>query len=114
MEGCLEQNDMKDLPEDLDGFLDVYEARRGRMRERLISVLGREPGSLIEAGPATESGEPVLPDSTPRVIARTPSLQSMSASVSASSVRWRHLGSADGLGEPLGCAKCHRRSATVS
>ena len=63
LEGYLEQNDMKDLPEGLDGFLDFYEARRGRLRERLISVLGREPGSLIEAGPPTESGEPVLPDS---------------------------------------------------
>jgi hypothetical protein len=49
--GYLEQNDMADLPEDLDGFLDFYENRRERLRERLVAVLGREPGSLTESPP---------------------------------------------------------------
>jgi hypothetical protein len=46
--GYLEQNDMVDLPDDLAGFLDFYERRRARLRERLVAVLGREPGSLTE------------------------------------------------------------------
>ncbi|MDQ6805759.1 MAG: DUF262 domain-containing protein [Actinomycetota bacterium] len=54
--GYLEQNDMADLPEDLDGFLDFYEQRRDRLRERLVGVLGREPGSLAEA-PIVVSGQ---------------------------------------------------------
>lgn len=49
--GYLEQNDMVELPEDLDGFLDFYERRRERLRERLVAVLGREPGSLTESPP---------------------------------------------------------------
>ena len=40
---------MVDLPEALHGFLDFYEARRERLRQRLVGVLGREPGSLAEA-----------------------------------------------------------------
>jgi hypothetical protein len=46
--GYLEQNDMHDLSEDLAGFLDFYDARRDRLRRRLVAVLGREPGSLFE------------------------------------------------------------------
>jgi hypothetical protein len=48
LSGYLEQNDMPDLPEDLEGFLDFFERRRARLRERLVAVLGREPGSLAE------------------------------------------------------------------
>lgn len=44
----LEENDTADLPEDLEGFLDFYEARRERLKTRLVAVLGREPGSLSE------------------------------------------------------------------
>jgi hypothetical protein len=40
-------NDMRDLPEDLRGFLGFFEARRERMRRRLLSVLGSEPGTLV-------------------------------------------------------------------
>jgi hypothetical protein len=46
--GYLEQNDMADLPEDLAGFKQFYEARRKRLRARLLAVLGSEPGSLSE------------------------------------------------------------------
>jgi hypothetical protein len=55
LQGYLEQNDMLDVPESLDGFLDFYDRRRERLRKRLIDVLGREPGSLVEApaSPAT-------------------------------------------------------------
>lgn len=42
----LDQNDMADAPEDLSGFLEFYDGRRERMRARLLSVLGRDPGSL--------------------------------------------------------------------
>jgi hypothetical protein len=48
LRGYLEQNDMVDLPETLDGFLDFYDNRRERLRHRLVAVLGREPGSLAE------------------------------------------------------------------
>jgi hypothetical protein len=48
---------MIDLPEDLDGFLDFYEARRDRLRARLVAVLGREPGSLSES-PSAVSAAP--------------------------------------------------------
>jgi hypothetical protein len=48
LRGYLEQNHMEDIPEDLDGFLGFYEARRDRLRQRLVTVLGREPGSLAE------------------------------------------------------------------
>lgn len=48
LNGYLEQNDMADLPDNLAGFLNFYECRRERLRERLIAVLGREPGSLTE------------------------------------------------------------------
>jgi hypothetical protein len=51
LHGYLEQNDMSDLPEDLEGFLDFYERRRERLRTRLVAVLGRDPGSLSEAQP---------------------------------------------------------------
>jgi hypothetical protein len=50
LQGYLEQNDMLDLPADLDGFLAFYDARRERLRQRLVAVLGREPGSLGEPG----------------------------------------------------------------
>ncbi|MEZ5076978.1 MAG: DUF262 domain-containing protein [Solirubrobacterales bacterium] len=51
LQGYLEQNDMGDAPDDLAGFLDFYEARRERLRQRLVSVLGREPGTLVETPP---------------------------------------------------------------
>jgi len=47
LRGYLEQNDMVDIPDDLAGFLDFSERRRARL-ERLVAVLGREPGSLTE------------------------------------------------------------------
>jgi hypothetical protein len=47
--GYLEQNDMSDLPEDLSGFRAFFDARRERLRARLLEVLGREPGSLVES-----------------------------------------------------------------
>jgi len=49
LRGYLSQNDMADLPEGLDGFLAFFDQRRDRLRQRLVSVLGREPGSLLEA-----------------------------------------------------------------
>ena len=49
LRGYLEQNDMLDLPDSLEGFLDFFDARRERLRDRLVAVLGREPGSLAEA-----------------------------------------------------------------
>jgi hypothetical protein len=55
LQGYFEQNDMLDLPDDLDGFLDFYERRRGRLRERFVAVLGREPGSLTEAPAGVEA-----------------------------------------------------------
>jgi hypothetical protein len=48
LNGYLEQNDMVDVPEGLQGFLEFYERRRERIRERLVAVLGAEPGSLEE------------------------------------------------------------------
>lgn len=62
LRGYLEQNDMAELPEDLDGFLDFYERRRERLRERLVTVLGREPGSLTESPPAAADIENPLDD----------------------------------------------------
>lgn len=47
-ESYLERNDMKDAPDELDGFLDFYRARRDRLAERLVAVLGRAPGTLAE------------------------------------------------------------------
>lgn len=47
--GYLEQNDMQDAPEDLVGFRDFFNRRRARLRTRLVAVLGREPGSLVES-----------------------------------------------------------------
>jgi hypothetical protein len=49
--GYLEQNDMADLPQSLDGFRVFFDARRERLRARLLEVLGREPGSLAEPIP---------------------------------------------------------------
>jgi len=46
LHGYLEQNDMVDLPEGLDGFLAFYDKRRDRLRNRLVAVLGNQPGSL--------------------------------------------------------------------
>jgi hypothetical protein len=48
LKGYLEQNDMVDAPEGLEGFVEFYERRRERIRERLVAVLGAEPGSLEE------------------------------------------------------------------
>lgn len=48
LDGYLQRNDMSDLPADLQGFLDFFEARRGRLRRRLVRVLGRPPGSLSD------------------------------------------------------------------
>lgn len=47
LRGYLESNDMEDLPAGLEGFVTFYNARRERMRDRLVAVLGREPGSLV-------------------------------------------------------------------
>lgn len=58
LRGYLEQNDMADLTEDLSGFLDFYEKRRLRMRERLVAVLGREPGSLEAPAVDATDGDP--------------------------------------------------------
>jgi hypothetical protein len=46
LQGYPEQNDMPNLPEGLDGFLVFHEHRRARLRDRLVAILGREPGSL--------------------------------------------------------------------
>jgi hypothetical protein len=46
LRGYLEQNDMIDLPDGLEGFLAFYDQRRGRIKHRLVAILGREPGSL--------------------------------------------------------------------
>lgn len=59
LQGYLDQNDMADLPEDLAGFLDFYESRRERLRDRLIAVLGREPGSL--GAPQAEAAHVSVP-----------------------------------------------------
>jgi Protein of unknown function DUF262 len=63
LHGYLEQNDMTDLPQGLDGFLEFFGRRRARLGERLIVVLGREPGSLAEEspGPAVASPHPASP-----------------------------------------------------
>jgi len=45
----LDQNDMADLPAELPGFTEFYDARRARLRDRLLAVLSRPPGSLDEA-----------------------------------------------------------------
>jgi hypothetical protein len=34
------ENDLADLPDTLDGFLEFFAARRSRMRQRLIAALG--------------------------------------------------------------------------
>lgn len=46
--GYLGRNDMADVPASLSGFLDFYRARRERVAQRLLAVLGRAPGSLEE------------------------------------------------------------------
>jgi hypothetical protein len=51
--GYLKENDMAEIPEDLEGFLDFYERRRERLRARLVAVLGRDPGSLFESSSAS-------------------------------------------------------------
>lgn len=48
LDGYLARNDMVDLPGDIKGFVPFFDARRERLRDRLVNVLGREPGSLIE------------------------------------------------------------------
>ncbi len=48
LDGYLQQNDMTDLPAGLDGFRVFFDNRRRRLRDRLVRVLGREPGSLTE------------------------------------------------------------------
>ena len=53
--GYLEQNDMGDLPDELEGFLAFYEQRRDRLRQRLVAVLGNQPGSLA-ASPKVSFG----------------------------------------------------------
>lgn len=44
LENHLVTNDMVDLPDDLGGFLAFFQARRGRLVERLNDLLGRSPG----------------------------------------------------------------------
>jgi hypothetical protein len=51
LDAYLRENDIEDLPADIDEFLSFYEQRRERMKERLVRVLGREPGSLREPRP---------------------------------------------------------------
>lgn len=53
LRGYLDQNDMLDLPEDLIGFRSFFEARRERLRAKLVEVLGREPGSLVNVSVET-------------------------------------------------------------
>ena len=57
--GYLEQNDMADLPEGLSGFRAFFDARRERLRARVLEVLGREPGSLAEP---TSSAQEQVPE----------------------------------------------------
>jgi hypothetical protein len=52
LHGYLEQNDMIDLPDSLEGFLTFYEERRKRLRQRLVAVLGNQPGSLADSSDA--------------------------------------------------------------
>lgn len=45
----LAENDLDGLPLDMTGFLDFYEGRKARVRERLIAALGAAPTSDVEA-----------------------------------------------------------------
>lgn len=56
--GYLARNDMDDVPDDISGFLAFYRARRERMVQRLVKVLGRPPGSLEEPPSSPQAGLP--------------------------------------------------------
>lgn len=62
-ESWLREYDATDLPEDVTGFLEFYEARRTRMRHRLMSILGVSTGSKQFAG-APDASQTV-PDDGP-------------------------------------------------
>jgi hypothetical protein len=53
--GYLARNDMDDVPETIIGFLGFYRARRERIVQRLLAVLGRPPGSLEEHESSTDA-----------------------------------------------------------
>lgn len=46
LRGYLEQSDVNDLPDGLIGLPEFFEGRRLPLRDRLVAILGREPGSL--------------------------------------------------------------------
>ncbi len=56
--GYLARNDMDDVPETIIGFLAFYRARRERIVQRLLAVLGRQPGSLEEHEGSTDTSLP--------------------------------------------------------
>ncbi|MFF3932526.1 DUF262 domain-containing protein [Streptomyces hirsutus] len=62
-ESWLREYDATGLPEDVTGFLEFYEARRARMRHRLMSLLGVATGSEQVAG--TPDASQTVPDDGP-------------------------------------------------
>lgn len=49
--GWLAAHDLQHLPVDLDGFLDFYEERRKRMRDRLASMVGMSIAPAVDTAP---------------------------------------------------------------
>ncbi len=71
-DGWLASHDLHDLPVDLEAFLGFYDARRGRMRGRLIGVLGVEPStSAVTSVPAPAGREPLPVAGGPEPVPRT-------------------------------------------
>src|SRR5262249_42092240 len=60
-ESWLREYDATGLPEGLDGFLEFYEARRARMRQRLTSLLGASQKEAVEITDAPQG----VPDDEP-------------------------------------------------
>ncbi|MFB7108461.1 hypothetical protein [Streptomyces sp. NPDC056291] len=60
--GWLREYDATGLPEEVTGFLEFYEARRTRMRQRLASLLGA--ASLAEQEQIGDTPD-VVPDDEP-------------------------------------------------
>lgn len=54
--GYVSRNDLGEVPEDLTGFAEFYEQRRGRMRDRLLALLDVQPGDR-EAAPVPRPAE---------------------------------------------------------
>ncbi|CAL9640635.1 hypothetical protein SUDANB176_06336 [Streptomyces sp. enrichment culture] len=62
-ESWLREYDATDLPEDVTGFLEFYEARRARMRHRLVNLLEVAAGPEQVVG--TPAASPTVPDDGP-------------------------------------------------